>query len=569
MKPIEKDISPPKQKNPRFFWYFFIILFIMTTFMMFCFQPGNYLFTGHDTDFHFLRLNALMEALKDGRFPIYTDYEAVNGYGYPTKWFYPDAILIPFAFIGNFTDIITAYKILVFIITLLCGTFMYLAMQRIYKNAYISVVASLLYTFSFYRIQDLFERSALGEAISFTFIPIVFLGFYEIIKGNYKKWYILSIGMCLLIFSHVLSMLLTCLTLFIFLLIHYKALIQDKKRIYYLFLSAGATVLLSAYFLFPLLEQMSSNTFYYDTHPLFRIQNFTIDIPVILWGFSFINIFPNQNKDIFLASVGLLLGISICLRIFIREKSPAIKSVDIGVIIGIFYVIASASVFPWESYPFNKLHIIRFPWRLYEFASYFFAIAGGYYSYILFKTIRLQGIFLFFITATTLFIMYNESNACKIKFPKYNPITFERNPSNFYSQGALEYIPSKIPSIDYMNTRGDSIHAIDKETKTSNFKRHKGIIELTIEPGRKEESLELPLFYYKGYTAKLDEKDIPVRESKNGLLEVSEISSAGRIEVSYSGTFIQKISPFITLISFGIMGFYLFLSYRKRNSNLK
>ena len=60
---------------------------------------------------------------------------------------------------------------------------------------------------------------------------INFYGIYNIIYGDYKKFYILVIGMSGLILSHILSTYIICILLSIFCLINIKKFI---KEIYHL-----------------------------------------------------------------------------------------------------------------------------------------------------------------------------------------------------------------------------------------------------------------------------------------------------------------------------------------------
>ncbi len=568
MNLIDKYILLFKKNKKVHFFVFFSTLVFLSAFMIYSFQPGSYLFLGHDIDFHVMRLKALEEALSDGRFPVYIDYESVNGYGYPSKWFYPDILLVPFAFLAKITNLIFAYKSLLFIMSILCGILMYISMKRMFKSFYIAATSSLIYTFSFYRIQDLFERSALGESLSFTFLPIAFLGFYEIIKGNYKRWYILSIGMTLIIFSHVLSVFLTAITLFLLLIFYLRSLLKETIRIKYLFYSVILTIVLSAYFLFPLIEQLNSNLFYYNTHPLFYLKTFTVDPIMILWGMTAGNIYPNQDKNIFLVSMGLTMGMALVLRLFIKSKYIKIKGVDLGVCIGLLYILASAKFFPWDIFPFSKLEIIRFPWRLYEFACYFFSIAGAYYSYILFKTFTSRCLVFSFYFITIVFVLYNEGNTARNKFEEYNPLTIERNSDNVYGQGALEYISSKVPSIKYPEQREKKVKNLHASTQISEYNINKGITQFEINTLNKTDALELPLFYYKGYHADLNGVNLKVSESKNGLLEIPQIKGQGRVKIQYSGTLIQKLSPYISVLSFVILLICLIQNNRKENNEI-
>ncbi|MDU1904902.1 MAG: YfhO family protein [Dysgonomonas sp.] len=562
---FEKYLNSLEKSGVKQFWLFFAVLVILTIYMMESFHPGNYVFVGHDLHLHILRFQALMEALADGRFPIYIDYEAVLGYGYPTKWFYPDVMLIPFALLGNLTNLPFAYKMLLAVNTLLSGIFMYFAMKGIYKSGYVASIGGLLYTFSFYHMQDIFERSAMGETISMTFVPLVFWGLYEIIKGDYKKWYIIAIGFACLIFSHVIATLLTFITVVIILLIYAKSMWKEKERIYYLLLAGFVSALVSAYFLFPLFEQMLSNKFFYTENIIFNVNDYTI-IPIQLYRAVFgITFFPHDSTRSFLPALGSFLTIMLCLRVFIREKSAELRSVDIGVLIGFIFVLICLPIFPWTIFPFKLLNPIQFPWRFFQIITYLFVVGATYYTYRLIKTNKNRFIFSIFIIISIIITICVESANCHKKYNRQYHFTWEIRADNLYCQGTLEYAPAKIPSHDYMEERGDSVGTNYKETEILNFSRQKkGITCLDVKVQNKPETIEFPLFFYKGYSANMDGHELPVSESKNGLLQVTDVNESGKICVAYTGTLIQKVSPYISIISVLLLCIYIFKRKRKK-----
>ena len=87
-------------KRNTFLMYFFLLI-ILSVFMVFIFMPEDRVYLGYDVFFHYRRLQSLMDALQHGAYPIYLDYSAADNFGYASNLFYPDFMLIPFAFIGN------------------------------------------------------------------------------------------------------------------------------------------------------------------------------------------------------------------------------------------------------------------------------------------------------------------------------------------------------------------------------------------------------------------------------------------------------------------------------------
>ncbi|MFQ9291063.1 MAG: hypothetical protein ACLR3O_01210 [Streptococcus sp.] len=59
-----------------------------------------------------------------------------------------------------------------------------------------------------------YYRAAVGETLAMIFLPLVFVGVRLITFGDYKKWWILTLGMLGLVYSHVLSVLLASVGIF-------------------------------------------------------------------------------------------------------------------------------------------------------------------------------------------------------------------------------------------------------------------------------------------------------------------------------------------------------------------
>lgn len=538
------------------FWFFFAALTVLSLVMMYLYQP---LCPGHDFFFHYRRLEALMDGIKTSPFLIYLDYNAMDGYGYFTKAFYSDLILIPFAIIGNFTSLSFAYQSIIFTSTILTGVFTYIAVNRIYNNSYAASIGALLYTFALYRLLDAYQRAALGETLSFMFVPVVILGLYHIIKGDYKKWYIIAIGFSLLIFTHLVSTVLMFLTVVIILVIYYKPLLKEPKRILFLCIAGLSTIFITAYYLFPMIEQMLSNTFYFESRQIMsKASEAGLQVHWVVWG-MFSGIIPSIIA--FNPGTGLLLTCAIALRIFVHGKSPQLKSIDIGVIIGLVYLFASTHYFPWKIFPFNMLEFIQMGWRLFEFSSFFFAVAGGFYLSQILKSNKRLLIGFMVICVSIVLVLENDAIMYK-KWRCGGSITQEASSSFDYHLGGLEYMPSKVPSIEYARLRGDSIKTMYAETQISNRSRQNEVTRFDIKTD-KPEKLELPLLYYKGYRAVIDSEKlpIPIEESENGLVSIT-VERSGHVDVYYYGTFVQRLSYLITLIS--IIGLCIYIIREKR-----
>lgn len=547
------------------FWIFFVVLVFLTLFMMLCNGLSSD-YQGYDFYFHYRRLHTLIDSFQHGTFPVYIDHANVDGYGYFTKGFYSDVILIPFALTGLFTSTYFAYDTMVFTMTVLCGVFMYQVVKVMYKSSFTASVSSILYTFAVYRLYDVYQRAALGEALSFTFLPLVFLGLFYIIHGDYKKWYILAIGYSLLVFTHVISSVLMFVTLLIILAIYYKPMIREPKRIGYLFLAGIVTVIVTSYYIFPSIEQISSNTFFYESAGKAGYGKSGFDL--VLWGFISGIAYPEMH---IWTGIGVVLTLVIFLRLFIKgNKSKELKSVDIGVLMGLCFIVAISKIFPWGTFPFSLIGFIQYPWRLYEFITYFFAIAGAYYMTILFVRNRSRLIAFSVIILATMITTFIQSENYKYLYDKDVLQIYERdsdeNPTatNRYHLIGGEYFPARLVSIDNILYRGEKVEHKNEDTRIANLERDYNITRFDAVV-QHPDSLTLPLIYYKGYSVSLNGNELPVVQSNMGFVRVP-VSESGRVEAYYKGTTIQWVSFYISIISILALSIFIIIS-RKREKN--
>lgn len=548
------------------YWVFILVLVFLTLFMMFC-NGLSATYSGFDFFFHYRRLDVLIDALRHGDYISYIDYSNVEGYGYLVKPFYPDLILLPFAFIGLFTSTYFAYDTMIFVMTVLCGMFMYHTIKVIFNSRYAAFLGAILYTFSVYRLYDIYHRGALAEALSFTFLPIVFLGLYYVIKGDYRKWYILAIGYTLLIYSHVIASVLMFVTLLILLVVNYKSLVKEPKRIAYLFLAGGVTLLLTSYYILPLVEQISQNSFYLDSRTPGGAAGYgKVGFDLILWGLVSGIAYP---EGYLWTGVGIVLVLVLLARFFIKKgQSELLRKVDIAVIIGICFIIATSRIFPWGRFPFNILSFIQYPWRLYEFVSFFFAVAGAYYLSLLFVKEKQRFLVSVILVLVIMGTTYIHSENFKELYPQKIGLTdgggSPEKPTvyNRYHTIGGEYFPSNLPMMEYPHQRGEVVDARNSDTKISDIKRGYNQTKFAVSVN-KSDTLELPLLYYCGYNVTLDGENIPIKESSEGLLKI-EVAKSGEIIAYYSPTCVQKLSFYISLLGLISMIVFVLLKSRKQ-----
>ena len=543
----KENIACNRKSN---FWIFFCVLTLLSLFVFLYYAP---VYKGDDFYFHYRRFQSLINALFiDKTFPSYIDYAAIDGYGYMSNTFYPDLILVPFALIAYFTDPFFGYNFMLVSMTILCGVLMYYAMDKIYNNSFMSFTASLLYIFSAYRLLDEYNRAALGEYLSFTFLPLIFLGAYYIIKGNYRRWYVLTIGYSLLIYTHILSSLLVSIILALFLIIYWRSLKREPKRILYLVISAFSTLIIISYYLFPMLEQILDQSFYFQTQAWMEPRYEKLDLLIILKGF-YSDIIPNSMN--YMPAIGILLIAPLFLRFFVKSKSEYIKSADIFVFIGFILIFLASSIAPWGRFPLSLLKVIQYPWRLFEFSTFFFAIAIAVYLSDLVETKKMKLTVSIITVIAICFVTVNNANFYNDSL--YTEKTEIELPTtrNYALGGGLEYIPANTPTLDFILERGDIVETSSPvETSLIRDRRYTYIVFDSDSP----DLVTAPLLYYKGYVAVVDGNETAAYQNHEGFVQTLATGKSV-VQIYYKGTLTQKVSFYISLFSVLALCIYIFM----------
>ena len=91
----------------------------------------------------------------------------------------------------------------------------YLLVRKLSKNYYIRLIGIVLYQLNTYHLTLMYSRNALGEALAYTFLPLVMLGCYLIWNNEKLGILYLALGMGMIINSHMISSILAFLLIII------------------------------------------------------------------------------------------------------------------------------------------------------------------------------------------------------------------------------------------------------------------------------------------------------------------------------------------------------------------
>ena len=522
---------------------------------------------GHDLNFHLYRIEGIKDGLLAGQFPVRIHPTHNNGYGYITPGVYPELFFYIPALLRIWgMSAVTAYHTFLFCINIATAVVMYISAKGITNSAFAGQMASIIYTFSTWRVINLYYRAALGEALAMIFFPLVFYGIYCILKGDHKKWWILTLACTGVFMSHIISTVMVALIIVTFLIVFWKDFIQ-KERLHAFVKMGVSTVALNVWFLAGFftyylgldlsIKHIPENTEYYQ-HALFPSQLF--NLLGTKFGYSYL-LDQGVMHDM---SATLGVGISICLIFIvcyhfmtknnIKEKAFVLSCFLMGLIL----VLMTTTIFPWRIIQQNSLlnslcGIIRLPSRFLSPASAIIVLVACICIADLIKNKKEQivtlsiGAFVSIFAFTVWGTAYTTQNSPVLKkgeaVSTYGAVGFD---NEYYIYGTN---PNLLVANEY-KTSSDVI-LLDYEKDRTN-------IQLSMEGAGEGSWVEVPLLYYPGYTAKdnLGNK-LKIEDGNNHILKVLLEEGSTCVNISYTGLWYFHIAEIISLVAIGWFVWYL------------
>lgn len=142
---------------------------------------------------HIVRGFLTSNAIKSGENTLVLS-KLANGFGYSWDLFYGPLSSFSIGIITLLTNnAIVSYKIVLYLGLLLSGITMFFFSKKITDDKNVALFTSVLYMTMPYHLTDMYLRNALGEFLSFIFIPLVFLGLYKLYEEE-KMNFALVIG---------------------------------------------------------------------------------------------------------------------------------------------------------------------------------------------------------------------------------------------------------------------------------------------------------------------------------------------------------------------------------------
>lgn len=367
-----------KKKLLKYEPLYILISYSILALLMYWTIRADFVWYGDDTYYHFLRIIGLSDNFKHGLLQSGVSTSFFGKIGYGQYIFYPWITLIPFSFFKLLTaSWIQAYYLGLMFYFFVSFLISHYVMKKFSNSTFQAVIFAVVYNFSTYRLIDFFSRAAIGEYLATIFLPLCFLGFYELFFGDNKNWKILAIGMSLIIFSHILTTFM-CLLIFVLILIIFSPKVKlSKNRLLDFGKAVGTTILATLIFTVPfIIEEFS--------------QDYGIPGQQALKGKSLLSLitssFLNTSGRSFeghIYNIGLILILALLLGIIIFKKFDFTTKAIFTLVILTF--IMSSSFFPWKFLQNTPIGVIQFPFRNLIFATLFSSIIAAKSLSILIK----------------------------------------------------------------------------------------------------------------------------------------------------------------------------------------
>lgn len=530
----------------------------------------DYIVIGADLIFHLLRIEFLADSLAHGIFPARIESQWLYGHGYASSIFYGDTfLLIPALLRLIGFPMVVAYGTFIFVVNLGTAICSYFSFKGMFRDKLVGMFGCMLYTLAPYRIYNIYNRSAVGEYTAMTFLPLVCYGFYALLtqdteKKEYKKyWLILVAGFSGIIQSHVLSCEIAVVYCALLCLIAVKRVFR-KQTFLQLVKAVLGTVLVNLWFLVPFLDMMSADVYRFSQNTGNYVQMRGILPANILYTMQ------NAGGNSRFHELGMLdtepigVGVAVllsCIAYFLlrgankKESREVDQTALTAFLIGLAAIVMSMCYFPWDTIQsWNDITgtlvpMIQFPTRLTTIACVCMTIVACAAAVWM---LREKGIkkYLFFLAVGGLcvfFSMYQTNDTLEVKEGAMRLHTAEA----MGHSGVLgaEYLPLGVElNFTYHDARASEQVTVlefakeNLDTTTS----------VSVAKDAKEQWIELPMLYYKGYQAKdLDSgKQLPVCVGENGHVRVLlEGGYQGTVRTWYAGMWYWRVAEIVSAVT--------------------
>lgn len=509
---------------------------------------------------HIARAFGTMQSIKEDGLLKNVISSFSNNFGYSWNFFYG-----PFSTFGIIicklllSSYINGYKLFVFICLIVSGIAMYKFVRKLTNNRNTALLASILYIAFPYHITDLYLRNALGEFVSFVFIPFVFLGLYNLFYTE-DNCYHLAIGAIGLIITHNISTLLVAIFSLFYVIFNLEKLKESKIK-KSLLINIAFILLVTSFFWLPMLEAKISASYQVYESSAMASSEVTYS-----YGLKLKQLFVSVNDGSFIFELGphIIIMLAFSVMAFRKIKDQLKENYIIFLFSGIIFLWMSTKYFPWKFLP-DYMCIIQFPWRMLMLAGFFFSIVCAINISVVLKKFTWKDVAIIGTVSTLytlmIFLSFIPKDDNIQDIGNYELGKFSGKQAEIVAGTAGgEYLPTLAhENRFYIASRADNIYVLSGKAIIENEKKEDSNLKANLTTFDSEYTVfELPYIYYPGYVVRLDGMIAQTFETENGFLGiVMGKEDTAELSVSYKGTKLMQITAIISSISFIAFALYI------------
>ena len=563
------------KNNGRYYLIIIFIALMVTSGLLI-----NGLPDGHDVDAHMARAVGTGEALSEGQFPALVTSNFVNGFGYSWNIFYPPlAPYIMTVFKLFVSTYVNAMKLLVIISVIIAGIGMYELLKEITNKKNVALLGAIMYICAPYALMNIYTRMALGEILSYAFLPILFLGLYNLFIGNGKKHTLITVGAVGILLSHNISAVFAVVLSAIFVLFNINKL-KDKEKIKKIIINVVFIILITGFFYITLIQTKNSADYtvfeYGKMGTVETVRDNAIYLSQILFGkmqyglSNFLNDSSNVETEM-CYQIGLFIIVPLLFTPFIykKVKNEGKKNYVITLYVGIFSIFATTTLFPYDKMP-EWVSFIQYPWRLLFVATFLLTIISTINIEKIFEKIDIKEI----VVLTTIILIYVsplilvnnfDSSITDEKYKKIDEIISDTRTTT--ATVSLEYIPTKaFLNIDYLKSRNQEVAILAGNVEIT--EQNKDGSSMMVKYSNCEgANIELPYLYYPGYQIEINGERVEYYQTDNGFIGVHLNNESGELRVKCTGTVLARVSFIISMIALIVFIIYNIILVRCERKN--
>lgn len=499
----------------------------------------------------FVRVAEYAHSLKTGGFPVRWGSNLEGGHGYPIYNFFPPAFMLIASSlaIGGGLSLLTSVKITLFLLTLASGVGMYWFAREHFGNKGGLLAASLYILFP-YHFLDVFFRSAFSEFTALAIVPFVFYGLTRLLREtqpNPITLLVLSLSGTLFILSHNLSVLMYGPLLFFYTLLS-AAPARQSRTLRALMVPLFIVFALTAFYTLPLMFELQFVQLGGMTAGKFNVLNNLLPLsdlislwtlPLSWWAFALISV-----------------AITVHSRNGISQSTLAVLCLFILGLLILLFLITPASKAVWGS--LESLKWLQFPWRLLSPIAFIICFLSGTLVYLpsenVKRTLMVGFVLLAVATLIPLLGVVNRGIFVSIPDEALSPVRIreQRLTVTILSEYLPIWVKEKptVPVEDRLTpSRSDadiqrikeSPHSYAYEIKTAG-----------------ETLLTANLFYFPGWKAYVNGKEVTPQVSRQGLIQFRLPKGQFQFELKFENTPVRTLGNSLSIAGLLALGWILF-----------